>query len=193
MVANIMPSHPQGPNGLGTSSEPKYNIALIGVGHRGYKTHFLSAVASRSLNVAAVCDINKAALTNFSAKHPGIPTYAALKDLLQNHRPDFAIICVPHKYHMEYISLLAEAGIPILKEKPAADSIEEFHKLESLPVKIGVTFQKRFEPRFVQFKRLLPSVGEVASFKATLALNLENLDATWRAGDGVGVTVSRDA
>ncbi|KAK2756666.1 hypothetical protein FQN54_005111 [Arachnomyces sp. PD_36] len=191
MSTDFTSSDSRGPHDAHTRSQgngSKYNIALIGVGHRGYKTHFLSAFGSRSLNVVAVCDVNETALTNFSAKHPRVPTYVNLKDLLRNHRPDFAIICVPHRYHTEYVSLLSQAGVPILKEKPAADSIQQFCELESLPVKIGVTFQKRFEPRFVQFKRLLPSVGEVASFKATLALNLENLDTTWRAADGVGVT-----
>lgn len=170
--------------------ERQYKIALVGIGHRGYKTHFLSSLGSRSESIVAVCDVDKTTLSAFSAKHPDVPAYSSLVDLLRKHRLDFAIVCVPHKFHMGCISLLSKAGIPVLKEKPAASSPEEFRQLASMAVRIGVTFQKRFEPRFIQFEKLLPLVGDIASFRATLAVNIENLESSWRASDGVGVTVS---
>jgi predicted dehydrogenase len=171
--------------------ERHYEIALIGVGHRGYKTHFLNTVGSRSESIIAVCDANDATLAAFSAKHPDIPAYRSLVDLLRYHRPDFVIVCTPHKFHVDCILLLSKAGIPVLKEKPAANSLEEFGQLTSLPIKIGVTFQKRFEPRFVQFEKLLSEVGKIASFRATLMVNIKDLESTWRAADNVGVTVRR--
>jgi predicted dehydrogenase len=90
---------------------------------------------------------------------------------------------------MDCVTTLSRASIPVLKEKPAASSPSAFRQMANLPIKIGVAFQKRFEPRFVQFKKLLPLVGDIASFRAVLAMNIENLDSTWRASDGVGVTV----
>lgn len=78
----------------------------------------------------------------------------------------------------------------ILKEKPVADSFEEFEELCNLPVKIGITFQKRFEPRYRSIESLLPQIGQVASFRATLAASIYDLDATWRAEHDVGTTVS---
>ena len=169
--------------------ERHYNIGLVGLGRRGYKTHFLTVEGSRSESITAVCDPNEKTLAAFQAKHPDVPAYRRLEDLLSHHKPDFCVVSVPHKYHVACASILAEAGVPILKEKPIADSADEFLRLSSLPVKIGVTFQKRFEPCFVQFKKLLPLIGNVASFRATLTKSIQDLESTWRA-DGVGVTVS---
>lgn len=62
--------------------------------------------------------------------------------------------------------------------------------MSALPVKIGVTFQKQFEPQFIHLKNLLSLVGDVATVQASLTLNIEKLDATWRASSGVGTAVS---
>jgi hypothetical protein len=171
------------------SSERVHNIALIGLGHRGYGTHFLSILDSPSDSIVAVCDTDSAALKSFSVKHPAIPTYYSLTRLLQDHKPDFAIVCVPHKFHMSCINTLSQAGIPILKEKPIASSLKEFNQMIDLPIKIGVAFQRRFETRFEEFKKLLPVVGDIGAFRANLSMNISALDSTWRAVDNVGVTV----
>lgn len=65
----------------------------------------------------------------------------------------------------------------------------EYDWMRNLPVKVGVTFQKRFKPYFLQFKSLLALVGDAAAVEANLGLNITNLEETWRAGSGVGVTV----
>ncbi|KAL7940305.1 PLP-dependent transferase [Trichoderma barbatum] len=166
-------------------------VAIIGIGHRGYNTHFLSILENpRSWTVAAVCDVDDKSRNSFASKHPDIPAYTALNDMLSNHggQLDFAIVCVPHAFHLECCETLARAGVPILKEKPVAESPEEYQQLLRLPVKIGVTFQKRFEPRYLALRDLLPQVGQVASFRGTLTASIAALDATWRARNDVGVT-----
>ncbi|KAL8776599.1 MAG: hypothetical protein Q9194_003052 [Teloschistes cf. exilis] len=119
---------------------------------------------------------------------PTFPVFASLQELLAECTPDFALVCVPHQFHLQCVQLLSSVGIPVLKEKPAADSQSQFDQLLEMPVKIGVAFQKRFEPRYVQLEKLLPLVGDVASFRAVLTMNIKDLDATWRANTGVGVT-----
>ncbi|KAI4201809.1 MAG: hypothetical protein LQ350_003009 [Teloschistes chrysophthalmus] len=168
--------------------ERHYNVALVGLGHRGYKTHFQNILGSRSETIVAACDMNATTRSSFSSKHPDVPVFASLQELLAECRPDFAIVCVPHQFHLQCVELLSSVGIPVLKEKPAADSQSQFDQLLHMPVKIGVAFQKRFEPRYVQLEKLLPLVGDVASFRAVLAMNIKDLDATWRANTGVGVT-----
>lgn len=170
--------------------ERHYNVALVGLGHRGYKTHFQNILGSRSETIVAACDMNATTRSSFSSKHPDVPVFASLQELLAECRPDFAIVCVPHQFHLQCVELLSSVGIPVLKEKPAADSQSQFDQLLHMPVKIGVAFQKRFEPRYVQLEKLLPLVGDVASFRAVLAMNIKDLDATWRANTGVGVTVN---
>lgn len=175
------------PNGPVMSNARK--IALVGLGYRGYRTHFLGLLGNPSISIIAVCDTNHAALESFSAKHPGIPTYQSLSQLLQSHTPDFAVLSVPHGAHVECVTTLAASSIPILKEKPVAESMIEYDWMRSLSVKVGVTFQKRFEPHFLHFKSLLALVGDAAAVEANLGLNIGNLEETWRAGSGVGATV----
>ncbi|KAJ6039024.1 uncharacterized protein N7446_012035 [Penicillium canescens] len=165
-----------------------YSIALVGLGYRGYRSHFLSLSNDSSISVSAVCDTNLAALESFSLSHRGIPTYTSLSQLLQRHTPVFAIVSVPHGAHMECITALAAKGVAVLKEKPVAESMDEYNWMANLPVRIGITFQKRFEPHFLHFRSLLPLVGRVAAVEASLALNITNLEETWRASSGVGVT-----
>ncbi|KAL4747280.1 hypothetical protein BDW72DRAFT_183123 [Aspergillus terricola var. indicus] len=165
-----------------------YSIALVGTGYRGYRSHFLSLLGSPTLSITAVCDTDSTALESFSVEHPDIPTYDSLSSLLHRHQPDFAIVSVPHCAHLECISALAAKGVHVLKEKPVAESVDEYEWMTSLPVKVGITFQKRFEPHFLHFRSLLPLVGDVAAVDASLALNITNLEETWRASAGVGVT-----
>lgn len=96
-------------------AERRYRIALIGVGHRGYNTHFLSILNSPSESVIAVCDVHPKILETFREKHPSVPAYSSLADLLKDHKPDFAVVAVPHKFHMSVISQLAAENIPALK------------------------------------------------------------------------------
>ncbi|KAL4815264.1 NADP-dependent oxidoreductase domain-containing protein [Aspergillus spinulosporus] len=165
-----------------------YNIALVGTGYRGYRSHFLSLLGSPTLSITAVCDTDCTALESFSAKHPDISTYNSLSSLLHRHQPDFAIVSVPHCAHLECITALAARGVHVLKEKPIAESVNEYEWMTGLPVKVGITFQKRFEPHFLHLRGLLPLVGDVAAVDASLALNITNLEETWRASAGVGVT-----
>ncbi|TQV93827.1 UDP-bacillosamine synthetase [Cordyceps javanica] len=167
------------------------NVAIIGIGHRGYKTHFTTLIGHpRSWTVVAVCDADDAARKLFTTKHPNISAYSDLSQLIHEHKHHlhFAVVCVPHRFHLPCCTALAGAGIAILKEKPVAESIEEYNHLLKLPVKIGVTFQKRFEPRYLAVTDLLHHVGQVASVTGTLTASIADLDATWRAGSGVGVT-----
>jgi predicted dehydrogenase len=166
-----------------------YNIAVVGLGHRGYGSHFKSLFESSSDSIVAVCDADHRVLRSFSDRHPSVPAYLLLSQLLQAHRPDFAIVSVPHSHQLECVLHLSQNGIPILKEKPVAESMEDFQKMTTLPVKIGITFQKRFEPQFEHLKNLLEQVGDLARVEAKLTLNITNLEATWRASAGVGTTV----
>ncbi|KAF5600611.1 Aldo keto reductase [Fusarium pseudoanthophilum] len=169
------------------SGHRQYSIALLGLGHRGYNT-FFKCLQSPSFNVLAVCDTDTGKFLTFSQSHPNVPAYSSIESLLADHKPDFAIVCVPHQFHKNCVDILAHGGVPILKEKPVAESAEDFRKLVCAPIKIGVAMQKRFEPRYNQFKSLLYSVGEIASIQARIVLNVRDLASSWRASQGVGVT-----
>ncbi|KAF4338999.1 Aldo keto reductase [Fusarium beomiforme] len=169
------------------SGHRRYNVALVGLGHRGYRT-FFKCLQSASFNMVSVCDTDSNKTIIFSQSHPDVPVYSSIEAMLADCKPDFAIVCVPHQYHKGCVDILANSGVPVLKEKPVAESAEDFRKLVCVPIKIGVTMQKRFEPRYIQFKSLLSLVGEIASIQARIVLNVQDLASSWRASQGVGVT-----
>lgn len=167
-----------------------YNVIVIGLGHRGYQTFVHNLVDSRSISIVAACDVDAGRREFVSGKHPKIPIYGSLEKLLRQHTPDFAIVSVPHRFHADCILALGQAGIPILKEKPASTSLAEYNQLVDLKVRMGVTYQKRFEPRYIHLKNLLSLVGDVVSIRATIAVNcMQPDDADWRVMDDVGVAV----
>lgn len=44
--------------------------------------------------------------------------------------------------------------------------------------------------RYIQLHKLISLIGKVTAFRATLAMNIADLESTWRAADAVGVTVN---
>ncbi|KAF4947507.1 hypothetical protein FGADI_10352 [Fusarium gaditjirri] len=115
---------------LQNSGHRKYNVALVGLGHRGYNT-FFKCLQSPSFNMLAVCDTDPSKFLTFSQSHPDVPVYSSIEGMLADHKPDFAIVCVPHQFHKNCVDILADGRVPILKEKPVAGSAEDFRKLLS--------------------------------------------------------------
>ncbi|KAJ6788577.1 hypothetical protein PWT90_05336 [Aphanocladium album] len=164
----------------------KYNVAIIGMGSQGYTTWFEFLRKGTKIAISAVCDNSSAVIDAFKVRHPGVPAYTDLHQLLENHTVDFAIVCAPNKYHISIIEQLAAAGVPCLKEKPVADTLAEFQVLYRIPVRIGVAFQRRWQPRFVHLRNLLPMIGKPLSVRATLVGAYDPPADGWRMTHSVG-------
>ncbi|PLN86195.1 NADP-dependent oxidoreductase domain-containing protein [Aspergillus taichungensis] len=167
-------------------SESRYQVALVGLGARGYQTWFECLRQSSSIAVSAVCDSKPATLEAFAARHPSVPAYLSLEALLQAQRPDFAIVSVPNRLHPGCIAQLAAAGVPVLKEKPVAESVADFQQLCRYNVPIGVVFQRRWQARYTHLKSFLPQLGRILSVRATLAGKYDPPLDGWRVMDNVG-------
>ncbi|EJP68778.1 NADP(+) coupled glycerol dehydrogenase [Beauveria bassiana ARSEF 2860] len=166
-----------------------YEAVIIGLGSRGQKTWFESLRTSSKISVSAVCDSNAAVLDGFASRYPETPAYSSLERLLEQHRPDFAIVCVPNKYHVPVIKHLEAARVPCLKEKPIAGTVEEFLHLCSLKTKIGVTFQRRWQPRYKHFSQLLAEIGRPLSVRATIVGHYDPPKDGWRVRHNVGTFI----
>ncbi|KAM3544471.1 hypothetical protein ARSEF1564_002583 [Beauveria bassiana] len=166
-----------------------YEAVIIGLGSRGQRTWFESLRTSSKISVSAVCDSNAAILDGFASRYPETPAYSSLERLLEHHRPDFAIVCVPNKYHIHVIQHLEAARVPCLKEKPIAGTVEEFLHLCSLKTKIGVTFQRRWQPRYKHFSQLLADIGRPLSVRATIVGHYDPPKDGWRVRHNVGTFI----
>lgn len=99
-------------------------------------------------------------------------------------KPDAAVIANPAPFHIETAQVLAQAGVPLLIEKPLSDRLEGTADLIETCRKEGVTLQVgyclRFEPSLLALKQALAEkrIGRVLHLKAEVGQYLPD----WRPG-----------
>jgi predicted dehydrogenase len=137
-------------------------IALIGCGLIA-ASHAEAIKAIEGAELVAVCDINKEAADR-AAEHYGCRSYNSAAAMLDESKPDAAIICVPTFVHEECVKLCSERKIHVLCEKPLERSPESCGRLLDAVKKSGVIFMTaqvvRFWSGYVEIKDLFDK-GEI--------------------------------
>lgn len=110
-------------------------IAVAGAGLIG-RHHVQLIRESESCELPALVDPAPAA-ADF-AREAGVPIYPTLADLLDTERPDGVIVATPNSLHVENGLDCVERGVPVLVEKPIADSVEEAVHLAEAAEPAGV-------------------------------------------------------
>lgn len=91
----------------------------------------------------------------------GFPVEIDLAEALSRHRPDAVIVANPTSMHLDVAIPAAEAGCPILLEKPVSHSLERLDVLQNAAAKSGsrilVGFQFRFHPTLNKARELVQS------------------------------------
>lgn len=96
-------------------------IGLIGLGKHGARyAHHVREEPDLELTAIARRDAGKLAA---AAKDLGARPYADYRELIRGGAVDAVIAVVPSVLHPEIVAAAAEAGIPLLLEKPAAPSL----------------------------------------------------------------------
>ncbi len=134
--------------------------------------------ASSNGHVAAVAGRNLE-LTERFAKDTGIPrALGSYQALLDDSAIDAIYIPLPNSLHGEWAIRAAEAGKPVLCEKPLAMTADEAQRIvdvfaeRKLPLMEG--FMYRFHPQNLRVKSLITSgiIGEVREVRAHLSVDL---------------------
>ena len=116
-------------------------IAVIGAGLIGRKHIEVLRAGMPDYALAGVADPSAAAARE--ATELGYPFFADHTDLLERTKPDGAILAVPNQLHVETGLACVARGIPIVVEKPIADSVPAALKLvdaaaaAKVPVLVG--------------------------------------------------------
>jgi predicted dehydrogenase len=114
-------------------------IALVGPGLVG-KKHLDLLSEITAVSIVGVVEPGATSAANYSSEWLH---FASLQELLQNRAPDGVIIASPTQFHCEQASILIEASIPVLVEKPVGRSANEIRhlmqraKLNNVPVCVG--------------------------------------------------------
>lgn len=146
----------------------------------------------RTLRPDATIAVLRTQATPGQPCHPGVDLqFYSLAEALA-FAPDAAIVASPASVHLALAEALVKAGIPVLIEKPLADSTEGLRAFVALvgerKVKAGVGYNLRFLPSLVQARALLlgGSIGRVLSVRAEVGQYLPD----WRPGSNYSESVS---
>lgn len=148
----------------------KIRLGLIGYGRLG-SIHAENINKSEYAELYAVCDTNPDALSKAKKLYDNTPIFDNLDDFLKGHLDGVVIASNTH-LHVEHIKLAAQAGKHIFTEKPIGLSMsvtdEALQDVVNAGVKFQIGFQRRWDPRYLEAKRIIDSgqVGAPVLFKA---------------------------
>jgi predicted dehydrogenase len=169
----------------------RLNIALIGAGLIG-RAHLERLDASPDCACAAICDPTDAAKA--LATERGLPWFSSPGEMLAAVKPDGAIIATPNALHVPQAIECQEAGVPVLVEKPLAESVSSAQRLVEAQARTNVPVlaghHRRHNP-IVKAARRLVQEGRLGRIVAVNSLFLirkpdDYFDVAWRREAGGG-------
>ncbi|MEM9426348.1 MAG: Gfo/Idh/MocA family oxidoreductase, partial [Pseudomonadota bacterium] len=166
-------------------------IVVVGAGLIG-KTHIDRVTEAAQLHAI----VDPAANARDTAAKLDVPWFDDLDDCLAADRPDGVIVASPNKLHLDHGKACLEAGVPVLIEKPLAESVTSARQLVKLSAKTGVPIlvghHRRHSPVTHAAKQIIDQgrLGRIAAVNAMFWLNkpADYFDTTWRTQAGGGPT-----
>lgn len=169
----------------------KTQLVLLGAGGIG-RTHIDRITRSDNLHLAGVADPSEAGKA--LATQLGVRWFADHRDLLNEVRPHGAIIATPNALHIPMALDCLAHGVPVLVEKPMADTVVEAQKLVDAQAHTGVAVlvghHRRHNPINARAREIVQSgkLGRLvsANVMATFLKPDGYFDAAWRKQKGGG-------
>lgn len=166
-------------------------IAVAGAGLIG-RRHIQQIVAGNGATLACVVDPDPAART-IAAQH-GVPWHPSLGAMISAGRPDGVILATPNQLHVEGGLECVAAGLPLLVEKPIADSVAAASALveaaEAAGVPLLVGHHRRHNPLIAAAKSAIDAgrLGRVVTVHATCWFFKPDdyFAPAWRRAPGAG-------
>ena len=106
---------------MSTGLPERKRVLVVGCGSIGRR--HLRLLHERPDVAAAACDPDTAAAEGVTAIGAAIPFFTDLPAALREHRPDFAVVANPNRFHADAALAAMKAGAHVLCEKPIADTL----------------------------------------------------------------------
>ena len=176
-------------------------FAVVGVAASVFNMHF-PAIKQPIVDLVGACDIREAPGRERAAAL-GVPFYADHRQMVDELKPDVAVVITPHYNHAEIAIDCLRAGCHVLVEKPMALEVAEADAMIAAAQASGkllaINFQHRQRPevraarRLIQEGRLgkLQRLNMITPWPRTAAYYGQ---ASWRAtwhGEGGGVLMNQ--
>jgi predicted dehydrogenase len=143
--------------------------AIVGMGKMGL-THAAMLEVLEPGCVAAVVEADRGAHGTIRSLGLKAPIYENLRELLEHHAIDAAIVCTPTFTHFSIVKALIERGVAVMIEKPLAENLEKCRALAKLAAEkkaiTSVGYSIDFDPLFAEARRLIPSLGKLKRYTA---------------------------
>lgn len=128
----------------------KIRLGFVGVGNMGQAAHLRNYVTLNDCEITAIAEI-RPKLGREVATRYGIPkVYASHEDLLADEELDGIVAIQPFGAHADLVPQLLKKRIPILTEKPLADSVENGEKIlaasREAKTLVYLAYHKRSDP-----------------------------------------------
>ena len=147
-------------------------VAVVGIGKMG----LLHAGIMNGLEGVELCAISDSSkfLTGFVKTMKGLPVYADFKRMLDEEKPDIAVLTTPVFLHVPMAMECVKREIPFFLEKPlclhAKDAADLVRKVDeqNLPTMVG--YMMRYVETFSRAKEMIDSciLGDIINFTATI-------------------------
>lgn len=167
-------------------------IAVAGAGYIG-QAHMGAAQHSASVVLSAVVDPSPAAKA--SAAAAGVPLYASLAELFAKDKPDGVVLATPNQLHVAHAMECIAARVPMLLEKPIAQTVVEAEALvkaaDEAKARILIGHHRAHSPIMAKARQVVDSgvLGRlVAVMGSATFLKPDHyfVDAPWRREPGAG-------
>jgi predicted dehydrogenase len=173
---------------------PSTRIAIVGSGLIGQR-HLKVLLENTAYSAAAIADPAPAAAA-LATQH-GVPHFSDYQRMLDEARPDGVIVATPNALHVSVGLACVARGIPMLVEKPLADSIASARQLvdaaraANVPLLTG--HHRRHNPIMAAAAKAIQS-GAVGRVTAVNAMWLNHkpddyFDIAWRRQLGAGTVL----
>ncbi len=167
------------------------SVAVIGAGAIG-RTHIDTLARHEGLRLGAIVDPmpGGAAL----AQTLGVPCLPDVASLIEKGLAQAAIVATPNETHLPISAALLEAGMPVLLEKPVAESLNSALRLISVAERTGapllVGHHRRHNPIIRAAHAAIRGgrIGDLVMATVTCALAKppSYFEAAWRRTPGAG-------
>ncbi len=154
---------------------------LIGVGYFS-QFHLDAWQRLNGARIVAICDLDEAKAKKASSAFANQDVYTDVASALRRTDLDFVDIATAPKGRRALVKDVVERRLPIICQKPLADTLDEAKRIFELAEASGVPFMVhenfRFQPWYREIKRLLDSglIGD----------KLHSITMRTRMGDGWG-------
>jgi predicted dehydrogenase len=147
-------------------------LGLIGCGRLAERGYFPALERVRDVRLVAVADNVPERGAQLA---PGVPSFPGAAELLDAGGVDALVLATPVAAHLTDAQLAADAGIPVLIEKPPARDEHDASLLAALHPAPRLAFNRRFEPELAAVRQ---SVQETSS-PVELSLVIRARKSSW--------------